>query len=248
MNFLNLMGVRLTHLNNHELWTIIESYLQSSHNHLIVTANPEFILTAQNDKKFRDILNSADLALPDGVGLILAARVCGCKLQRHTGADLTADLVQYAQQHNLPIAIINWRGGLLSRKELSSRLQQKYPHLNYLVEDVKRSGQLGRRQVKRLTSFQPIIIFSTLGAPWQEYFLNKERDTWPSCRLMMGVGGSFDFLLGAIARAPKIWRHLGLEWLWRLGQQPWRFKRIWRAVIVFSYQFIIWKLNPRKIK
>lgn len=71
---------------------IYGSYLQSSHNHLIVTANPEFILTAQNDKKFRDILNSADLALPDGVGLILAARVCGCKLQRHTGADLTADL------------------------------------------------------------------------------------------------------------------------------------------------------------
>lgn len=248
MEFINLMDIRLTNLNQQELWSIIKGYLHSSHNHLIVTVNPEFILTAKKDKKFQDILNSADLALPDGFGLILAAATCGHRLKRHTGADLTEDLIKYSQKHNLPVAIINWQSGLLSRRELSRGLHQKYPHLNYLIEDIARSGQLGRRQAKRLALFKPMIIFSTLGAPWQEYFLDKERHTWPSCRLMMGVGGSFDFLLGSIKRAPKIWRKLGLEWLWRLGQQPWRLKRIWRAVVVFSYQFIIWRLCPKKYR
>jgi N-acetylglucosaminyldiphosphoundecaprenol N-acetyl-beta-D-mannosaminyltransferase len=89
------------------------------------------------------------------------------------------------------------------------------------------------------------LVFCSLGAPYQEYFLAKHQTTWPSCRIMIGIGGSFDFIIGRIKRAPQLWRRCGLEWLWRLIQQPWRWRRIWNAVAVFSWRFIIWRYKNK---
>jgi len=89
-------------------------------------------------------------------------------------------------------------------------------------------------------------MFSTLGAPWQEYFLDKNRNTFESVRLMVGVGGSFDFLINKIKRAPLLWRQLGIEFLWRLIQQPQRWRRIWNAVPVFIFTFLKWRYFEQK--
>jgi len=246
MNSINLLNIKLNNLSDQALWSLLAGYLHSQHNHLIVTVNPEFTLAAKKDQLFRDVLNRADLSLPDGFGLSLAALTYGQKLIRHTGADLTVELLTYAEQNNLPIAIINWRNGLSPAKVLRPALLAKFPKLQLLIEDTGRTGQLGRRQMARLAQFQPAIILCSLGAPYQEYFLDKHKNAWTSARIMIGVGGSFDFIIDRIKRAPKLWRNSGLEWLWRLIQQPWRWRRIWQAVIVFSWQFLVWRSSNKK--
>lgn len=246
MKSIKLIDIQLNNLTNPELKLLLTNYLASQQNHLIVTVNPEFILTAKKNRQFRDILNQADLSLPDGFGLSLAALTYGQKLIRHTGADLTAELLAQAEQNNWPIALINWRGGLSSAKQLRPALLAIFPKLRLLIEDTSRNGQLGQRQLLRLKQFQPIIIFCSLGAPYQEYFLDKHKLTWPSSKIMIGIGGSFDFIIGRVKRAPKFWRNCGLEWLWRLIQQPQRWRRIWNAVAVFSWQFIVWRFNKNR--
>ena len=246
MNSINLLDIRLDNLDSQELWLTLADYLHSQANHLVVTVNPEFTLAAQKNKRFRDILNKADLSLPDGFGLILAAKTYGCQLIRHTGADLTAALLAYAQDNDLPLAIVNWRGGLSPAKTLKPALLAKFPRLRLIIEDTGRAGRLGQRQIQRLKDFKPAILFSGLGAPWQEYFLDSQRSVFPSVRLMIGIGGSFDFIIGRIKRAPQFWQTIGLEWLWRLIQQPWRWRRIWQAVFVFSWKFLIWRLRDKK--
>jgi len=246
MNSINILNIQIDNLSHRELWVILNNFLHGSTGSLITTVNPEFILSARKNNAFRTILNNADLSLPDGFGLSLAALTYGRKLIRHTGADLTAELLAYAEKNNLPLAIINWRGGLSSAATLQSALLAKFPRLNLIIEDISRTKNLGQRQAERLAKFKPIILLSSLGSPWQEYFLDSHRSTWPSVRLMMGVGGSFDFITKRIKRAPKLWRASGLEWLWRLIQQPCRWRRIWRAVVVFSWQFLIWRFSNKK--
>lgn len=246
LSSVNILGIQLHNLTKDNLWQILIGFLKSSSNHLIATVNAEFILAACNNERFRSILNQADLSLPDGSGPALAALTYGHKIARHTGADLTVELLAYAEQNQLPIAIINWWGGLSSATDLKAGILRKYPKLILTVEDIGRSGQLGQRQIKRLNNLQPRVMFCTLGAPWQEYFLDNHRQTIASVRLMIGVGGSFDFLIGRIKRAPLLLRKLGLEWLWRLIQQPWRWRRIWQAVPVFTWRFLIWRLFGSK--
>lgn len=246
MYSIKLLDIKLNNLSDSALQQLLTDYLNSQQNHLIVTVNPEFTLAAKKNQQFRDILNRADLSLPDGFGLSLAALTYGVKLIRHTGADLTADLLVQAEKNNWPIAIINWRGGLSPAAILQPAILAKFSKLRFLIEDIGRNGHLGKRQLSRLNNFQPTIIFCSLGAPHQEYFLNKHKQTWPSARIMMGIGGSFDFIIGRIKRAPQFWRHCGLEWLWRLIQQPWRLQRIWNAVIVFSWQFMLWRFKNKK--
>ena len=245
MYSIELLDIKLNNLSDYALQQLLADYLNSQQNHLIVTVNPEFTLAAKKNQQFRDILNQADLSLPDGFGLSLAALTYGQKLTRHTGADLTADLLIQADNNGWPIAIVNWRGGLSPAAVLRPALLAKFPKLHCLIEDCGRDGYLGQRQLSRLSAFQPQLVFCSLGAPYQEYFLAKHQITWPSCRIMIGIGGSFDFIIGRIKRAPQLWRRCGLEWLWRLIQQPWRWRRIWRAVAVFSWQFIIWRCKNK---
>ncbi len=245
MSTIKILDIRLDNLTDQGLQQRLAAYLASQQNHLIVTVNPEFTLAAQKNQQFGDILNRADLSLPDGFGLSLAALTYGQKLIRHTGADLTANLLAEAETNNWPVAIINWRGGLSPATVLRSALLAKFPKLHCLVEDCGQSGHLGQRQLSRLNNFQPQLVFCSLGAPYQEYFLAKHKMTWPSCRIMIGIGGSFDFIIGRIKRAPKSWQHCGVEWLWRLIQQPKRWRRIWNAVAVFSWRFIIWRIKNK---
>jgi len=91
-----------------------------------------------------------------------------------------------------------------------------------------------------------VIVFANFGAPYQEKFLNSLKSAKNSkMRLVMGVGGSFDYLTGKIRRAPVFTRKIGLEWLWRLIQQPRRIKRIWNAVIIFPIKIIFQKRNEQ---
>jgi len=246
MKKIHLLGVPIDVLNSNELKRLILQLLNRRQAH-IVTPNPEFLLLAQKNQEFFTVLKQADLAVPDGIGLKFAAWLKGVNLRRYSGANLVNFLLRLAYHKHLRVAVINWQGGLSNDEDISQALRQRFPHLKFLVCSIDREEQ--KYDVLRLRAFKPDIAFVTLGAPWQDTFIRCYLlPDIPKLGLAMGVGGSFDFITGKTRRAPKLLQFLGIEWLWRLLLQPWRWKRIFNAVIVFPLTVLIWQIRRFKYR
>ena len=230
----NILGINLSDLKKNELYTRLEFFLNDKNSHFLVTPNPEIILQAGRDEEYFYILNSADIAVADGFGLVLAGILKRKMIPRITGSDLTPWLLNLAEEKNIKTLIINRRDGLSSANDITKTLNTSWPKLIFTVLDIDKKESLTDEETNKINSFEPKLVFVTLGAPVQEKLIWHEFKKWPSARLSLAVGGSFDFLTNKIKRAPKIVRQLGIEWLWRLIKQPKRFKRIWNATVVFG--------------
>lgn len=238
-NTINILGVNISTLRKEEIFKKIEKFLTDGQQHQIVTANPEFLLEARKDEEFFYILNNADLAISDGIGLKFAGWLLGKNIERIAGADLILDLLKIAQEKNLKVAVINWSGGLSCAHEIKSAIEKKYHGLEVYAEDTDK--EWSKFNPEKINVFKPDIIFCALGAPWQDKFIYHNLEKMPSAKLGIGVGGGLDYLTGKALRAPLIMRLLGLEWLWRLIRQPKRAKRIYNAVIIFLWAFLKWR-------
>ena len=129
-------------------------------------------------------------------------------------------------------------GGEGIAENAAENLRKKY--LGLQIGTVPQIQSLQRRTVSEGQSLseEQSLLFVALGMPKQEKWINENLKKMPSVRLAMGVGGAFDFMAGQVPRAPKFLRAIGLEWLWRFFCQPWRIKRIFKAVIIFPYLVI----------
>lgn len=225
---MEILGVRVDNLEKKEILEKVESFLVSDNFHQIATVNPEFILQAQEDSEFMDVLNACDLNVADGMGINLAFWKLGKKLQcRMAGIDLMLEILKIANEKKLKIFLATKSGGLSAFEETKNAINKLFPEL--IIEG------------KNLENREPItvdceIVFCNFGAPEQEKFLNSLKND--KIKLAMGVGGSFDYLTGKLTRAPRWMRKMGIEWLWRLILQPKRFSRIWNAVIIFPIKII----------
>lgn len=233
-----ILQVSLDQLSEGQLKAKIDTYLAGMAPKLIVTANPEILLVARVKHAFLNILNGADLVLADGFGLAIAALVKhGLILTRHTGADLSIYLLGLAEREARRVAIINWSGGLSDNSAIEKTLTKLYPKLDFKVWATERDGE--DLEVAEVAEFAPEIVLCALGAPFQETLLTRLKFEL-GAKVLVGVGGSFDYLTGKAPRAPKLMRSLGLEWVWRLLLNPRaRAKRIWQAMPVFPFYFIL---------
>jgi N-acetylglucosaminyldiphosphoundecaprenol N-acetyl-beta-D-mannosaminyltransferase len=194
-----------------------------------MTVNPEFIVASRENKEFKKIINESSLATIDGAGIIKALQFLGSQVSlddRLTGVRLTEILINIAINKNYKILFCLYSKGLTKAGNFFMTIKQKYPHLDFQVADEKSA-------LEKAKIFEPHIILAGYGAPRQDMWIYENLPKLPSIRVAAGVGGTFDFMSGTIKRAPKIFRSLGLEWLWRLLRQPWRIQRINRAVIIF---------------
>jgi N-acetylglucosaminyldiphosphoundecaprenol N-acetyl-beta-D-mannosaminyltransferase len=229
---MEILGVKIDSLTREETLEKIEEFLKDNQQRYLVTPNPEFLVKAQKDEEFCQILNQADLAVPDGIGLVFASWFLGQPIkQRITGADLVKDILKIAQKKKIKVVIFNWSQGLSSKKEIEQAIENKYPGLRFKVEDFEKGIEFQNRE----GNFSSEILFVNFGAPEQEKFIYHNLKKIPSVRLAIGVGGAFDFITNRIKRAPKPFRVLGLEWFWRLFCQPWRARRIFNAVVKFPW-------------
>ncbi len=220
-----ILGVKVDNLTMAEALQKVESFLKDGQQHYLVTPNPEFLVEAQKDEEFKEILNQADLAVPDGVGLILAARFLGQPFkQRVSGTDLMEKICQKAAQKKWSVFLLGGQEGVAEKA--GENLKKKYPGL-----EIKGCSS-------KACFDQPAILFVALGASKQEKWINENLKKMPSVKLAMGVGGAFDFMAGQVQRAPKFLRAIGLEWLWRFSCQPWRIRRIFKAVTKFPWLVI----------
>jgi N-acetylglucosaminyldiphosphoundecaprenol N-acetyl-beta-D-mannosaminyltransferase len=234
-----ILGVKVATLKKTEMGERIKRYLSEPKFHYIVTPNPEFILAAEHDEEFFHCLNNADLALPDGFGLVLAGWLLGHSIHRYSGADLTSDLLSDAAKNNRRVGILVWNGGLSRAEEIRHALTNKFPALRFIVDEIEKN--ILSRPNQDILDFKPELVFVGLGAPEQEKYIHHRVRQWPSVKLAVGVGGTFDFITGHLKRAPKFFRCLGFEWLWRLILQPWRWRRIFNAAVIFPYKFFFWR-------
>lgn len=225
MSQFDILKIRIDNLSKEEVLQKIKKFSNEPTLHQIATINPEFILEAQKNPEFKNILNDCDLNVADGFGIKLAFWRYGKNLKaRIAGADLMLEILKLANQKKHPIFLAINSDGLSSFKEIKNAILRIYPELE-IVDYLDSKSAVDPEKPKSS------ILFCNFGAPQQELFINSLKSD--NIRIAMGVGGSFDYLTNKIKRAPKFIQYFGLEWLWRLILQPKRIKRIFRAVIVF---------------
>jgi len=226
---MEILGVKIDNLDMEGVVERVAGFLEDDRQHYLVTPNPEFLIEAQKDEQFREILNQADLSVSDGTGLILASRFLGQPIKKRVrGVDLMERICQEAAQADWPVFLFGAGPGVAEKA--GQNLKSKYPGLDIRV--------LRTFLALQGTSLKPKILFVALGAPKQEKWIAENLKQMPSVKLAIGVGGAFDFLSGRVRRAPRFIQNIGLEWLWRFGCQPWRGQRIYRAVVKFPWMIV----------
>jgi N-acetylglucosaminyldiphosphoundecaprenol N-acetyl-beta-D-mannosaminyltransferase len=232
MKSVQILGVRVEAVTLAETLAWIEAAVRARAPRQICTANPEFVMAAQQDGEFFALLNRADLVIPDGVGLLWAARWLGQSLpERVAGSDLIYRIAERA-------ARLGWRLYLLGAAEgvaqkAAEALQARSPGL--VVAGVYAGSPRVEDEdviIERVRAARPDVLLVAYGAPAQDKWIARHRERL-GVPVSMGVGGAFDFVAGAVRRAPRWLQRLGLEWLHRLVQQPWRARRIFTAAVRF---------------
>ncbi len=231
-----------------EGWVTIRERLDRGEMLWIVTANPEILLEARKDKSYREAISRADLRTVDGIGLFFVLNVLRRKAERLTGVDLSEHLLQYAWKHHLRVGLLGGEFG--EAEEAAWHIRSAYPGLEVLVEqggsvaeDGTEDGPMESAR-ERLMLFSPHVLLVAFGHPRQERWIAGHRTDFADLRAVVGVGGTFNFWAGRIRRAPASMRSVGLEWLWRLLQEPRRWRRIWNAVVVFPMVVLIDRIRP----
>ena len=223
----NLLEVGFTYASNDEVLEYITRGLEKKDlKYYIVTPNPELLVLAQNRENYKNILNNAKLALPDGIGVMLGARIMGTPLkERITGVDLVKNLSNHVSKR--PITVSYLGGGPNVAEKTAECLKKLYPGLKVAWVSQEWSEDLLTKKTD--------ILFVAFGSPKQEIWISENLQRLP-VRVAIGVGGSFDFISGKVRRAPKALRDLGLEWLFRLIIQPWRIRR---QLSLFKFIFLL---------
>lgn len=222
---MKILGVKIDNLSFDEILQKIEGFLNDGNQHFIVTPNPEILIKASKNEEFRDILNQADLSIPDGIGLIFFSHLLKESLkQRITGIDLMEKICQQAALKDWSVFLLGAQPASISQ-QAAQNLKNKYPGLKIKAAEEEFNGQAD-------------ILFVALGASEQEKFIFNNLKKMPSVKLAMGVGGAFDVISGSIPRAPRFLQKIGLEWFFRLVIQPRRIKRIFNAIIIFPISAI----------
>ncbi|MDD4287093.1 MAG: WecB/TagA/CpsF family glycosyltransferase [Candidatus Peribacteraceae bacterium] len=198
----------------------------------VMTPNNEMLVEAAHREDFRQLLNSTDLNIPDSTGLIWMARLTGQRLpERVTGVDTVTALCGSLTEET-PIFLLGAKPGIA--ETAAQNLMSRNPRLRVVgcftgsprEEDAPAIVQMIRAAA-------PHLLLVAFGAPAQDLWIARHLKEFPSVRVAIGIGGTFDFLAGVRKRAPVWMQKTGLEWLWRLIREPRRIGRIWRAVVVF---------------
>jgi N-acetylglucosaminyldiphosphoundecaprenol N-acetyl-beta-D-mannosaminyltransferase len=244
----HVLGVPLDDVTDDALARTLDGFLASPNPHLVVTPNAEFIMTARHDETFRAILRRADLAPPDGIGPVFAARwLVGRRIRRVPGPELLERVFTAAEKRGSRVFLYGGKPGVA--REAARTIAVHHPQLAIVGAESGFRGwgwRLYRHDlVRRVRTARPEVLVVALGAPRQEKWIAHHLWGLPSVRLAIGVGGALDFLAGRVRRAPAAMRRAGLEWLWRLAVEPWRLPRILTATVRFSWVAFWSKLIPR---
>lgn len=247
----SIFSIELSTVTRQSLATLLLHNLQKGEQTTIATVNPEILLLARKDVRFRNILQRCSLRVIDGFGISFVHLIKhGKMLSRLTGWDVVSILLRLACDQQLTVGVAGGASGVSGSAVRA--LQVKYPLLkivdlshgeNIRVSVTGEISEGGRQFEDSIKKHRPHIILLGLGAPKQEFLMQLLIRQYPWIRITVGIGGILDVLAKKIRPVPSTFSRLGLEWLWRLLQEPRRFTRIIRAVIVFPIAALLFDSN-----
>jgi N-acetylglucosaminyldiphosphoundecaprenol N-acetyl-beta-D-mannosaminyltransferase len=232
MKRIYILGVPIDDVTENEAVKYIDTLMNDGKLHQVVTVNPEFVMEAQRDPRFMQVLNDASLATADGMGILVAARWLGTPIrERVTGVALVERLAKQAVIRGWRIFFLGAAPGVAEKA--AQVLRHRYAGLQVAGAYAGSPSIIEEPFVRQqVLDANPDILLVAYGHPAQDLWIARNQELL-NVRLAIGVGGTFDELIGLVPQAP-IWMHkIGLKWLWRLIKQPWRYKRIMTAVIKF---------------
>jgi N-acetylglucosaminyldiphosphoundecaprenol N-acetyl-beta-D-mannosaminyltransferase len=209
----------------------VRGFLRSGKTNQIVTVNLDFVAIARRDEGFRETINAADLSVADGMPLVWVSRLGEEPVpQRLTGVDLVDECCRVAVETDTSLFLLGAGPGVADLA--ANELRERFPGLRIVGVYAPPFGPLTDEENEHILQIiraaRPDFLFVALGAPQQDVWIrnNKDRLDVPVC---MGIGCVLDLLAGVVSRAPTWMQDSGLEWLFRLGQEP---SRLWRRYIV----------------
>lgn len=231
---IEILSVKIDPISRANLLIAIKNSLETKQKTTIFTVNNEFIVEAQENKKFRDTLNSSTFSIADSAGVVWAAKKIHNKsLERIPGADLFLDIVQLSQEKGYGIYLLGGSSGV--GEKAKQELEKSFPGVKIVgfKDGIKIDpSEHNQAIIDEINLTKAEIVCVALGAPKQEIWISNNLNKL-SASVFIGIGGTLDYTSGKIKRAPKIFRKIGLEWLFRLMLQPSRYPRIKKALIEF---------------
>jgi len=253
---IEILGSRVHMVQIPEVIEIISHWIEKEREkcHFVVVTGMHGVMEGRRNKKFQDILNSADLFVPDGISLIWTARLRGFSLKKRVpGTDLMLEFFKISNEKGYKNYFYGDTAEIL--EQMSKKLLANFPNLKIVGFYSPPFRPLTQKEdeeiIEKINQAKPDILWVALGLPKQEkwIFEHKEKLKVP---VAIGVGAAFKFLSGKIKRPPELIGNLGFEWLWRFFQEP---KRTWRRILdipffIFLIIFesikkgLIKKINP----
>ncbi len=235
-NRIHILNTHIDNLSMTESLELIDKHIstQQSLHHAVVNAGK--IVSMQDDAQLMQSVNEADLITADGQAVVWASKILGKPLkERVAGIDLMANLVELAHKKEYKIFFLG------AKEEVVKKVVQTYTaqHAENIIAGY-RNGYFSTEDEKEIANEIAAsgaqILFVAISSPTKENFLYTHKETLSKVFFLMGVGGSFDVVAGLVKRAPKWMQNLGLEWLYRLLQEP---QRMWKRYLLGNTKFVL---------
>ena len=238
---ISILGVKIDNITKEESGNITKKLIEESNKSckIIVAPNTEFVMCAQKDKEFFDILKQAELATPDSIGIIIGAKLQNKKFkERIPGQAYFREVIRKSEIEGWSIYILGGTDEVIEaavanvKKDFSKANIVGY-HEGYFVKDSE------EEVINEINALEPNVLFVAMGAPKQEKWIYKNKDKL-KVDVATGQGGTLDYEAGRIKRAPKFIQKIGMEWFWRLMIEPSRIVRM-RVLPIFLIKILLKK-------
>lgn len=222
----DILGVSISKVTMQEATQKVREFVKSDSFHSIYTPNPEIVMLAKADSDFHQILEEADLVVPDGIGVVIASKMNKDPLpERVAGYDLVQNTMKDAVKEGYKYYFFGSKPGISD--EAAVKMRETYPGIQIVgTRDGYFKPEDEEGIIADINASGANILLVALGAPKQEKWIEANKHLMPNVRVAIGVGGSLDVMSGNVKRAPEAFQKLGLEWFYRLLKEPTRFKRM----------------------
>lgn len=238
---INVLDIYFDNVTSNQALEKLLIFLSKNEPHVVITANPEFVMEARNNHSFQKVINNSELVVADGIGVVLASKIMRTPLpERVAGCDLMFDLFEYIKNTKYTVYFL---GGAVGVTDIAkAKMERKYAGLKIVGTS---NGYFDSEQekiiVQEIKTLKPDILLVGLGFPRQEMWIDKHKNEL-GVKILVGVGGSFDVMAEKVQRAPESFRKLGLEWFYRLLKEPKRIVRMMQLPL-FVIVVIIEEIN-----
>jgi len=233
----SLLNIKINNLSRKQcIDSIVHfTHLSSSFPAVVNFVNANNLNIAFKDQKYRTLLKRSDLVLPDGAGIRLACRIKQILLKDNlNGTDLFLPLCKKLEQLHLKIFFLGSHTETL--ENMVSHLKESHPKLEIAGYHHGHFNEIqSEKIIHKINASQADIVLVGMGSPIQEHWIDQHKSLL-KCKIVMGVGGLFDFYSGRLLRAPLWMRETGTEWLWRMGLEP---KRLWKRYLLGNPLFLL---------